>query len=31
MVIVATLVTPPLLRLAYHDDAPAPVASSQPE
>ena len=31
MVIVATLVTPPLLRLAYRDDAPAPAASARPE
>jgi Kef-type K+ transport system membrane component KefB len=31
MVIVATLVTPPLLRLAYRESAPAPAASSQSE
>jgi Kef-type K+ transport system membrane component KefB len=31
MVIVATLVTPPLLRLVYRDDAPAPTARPQPE
>ena len=31
MVIVATLVTPPLLRLTYRDDAPTPVASPRPE
>ena len=31
MVIVATLVTPPLLRLAYRDDAPTPAVSPRPE
>ena len=31
MVIVATLVTPPLLRLTYRDDAPAPAPKPRPE
>ena len=31
MVIVATLVTPPLLRLTYRDDAPTPVTRPRPE
>jgi Kef-type K+ transport system membrane component KefB len=31
MVIVATLVTPPLLRLTYRDDEPAPAANPRPE
>jgi Kef-type K+ transport system membrane component KefB len=31
MVIIATLVTPPLLRLAYRDDTPSPAPTPRPE